>query len=128
MTSGVNRAIWLDPVDGVVAKMDSVAITHVLTACCAYRANECQPTDGMRSREARAQRGLDLVADHAEHRRHAGDVTGVWIPSEKPLDLFRLVSAPDLLSNACRLFPALPFLLLVLSNPDFERIEFIALR
>src|ERR1035438_3659456 len=124
MAAGVNRAICLDTVDDVVAKMDSVAIAHVLPARCAYRANECQPTNGMRSREARAQRGLDIVADHAEHRRHAGDVIGVWIPSEKPLDLFCLVSAPDLLSNACRLFPALPFLLLVRSNPGFECVEF----
>jgi hypothetical protein len=82
----------------------------------------------MRDREARAQRGLDLVAYHAEHRRYASDVTSVWIPSEKALDLFYLFSAPYLLSNARRLFTALPFLFLVLSNPRFERIEFVVLR
>ena len=52
----------------------------------------------------------------------------MWIPSEKLLDLFCLFSAPHLLSEARRLFAALPLLCLVLSNPSFERIEFIALR
>src|ERR1017187_6578470 len=104
--------------------MDGVAIADILLARCAYLAHEGQSADGMRSRKARAQRGLDFVADHAEHRRYAGDITGVWIPSEKALDLFRLISAPYLLSNMCRLISALPFLLLVLSNPRFEHIEF----
>src|ERR1035438_3444983 len=109
MAAGVNRAICLDTVDDVVAKMDSVAIAHVLPARCANRANECQATDGMRSREARAQRGLDFVADHTKHRRYAGDMTGIWISSEKALDLFRLISAPYLFSDAHRFFTALPF-------------------
>src|ERR1019366_8962283 len=82
----------------------------------------------LRTKEARAQRGLDFVADHAEHRRYAGNITGVWIPSEKTLDLFCLVSAPYSLSDACCLFTALPLLCLVLSNPSFELVEFIAFR
>jgi hypothetical protein len=51
----------------------------------------------------------------------------VRIPSEKSLDLFCLFLAPYLLSEARRLFTALPFLCLVLSNPGFERVEFAAL-
>src|ERR1035437_2641472 len=128
MAAGVYRAIGLDPVDDVVAEVDGVAVVDVFTARCAYPENECQPELCMRDREARAQRGLDLVAYHAEHRRYASDVTGVWIPSEKALDLFCLFSAPYLLSNARRLFTALPFLFLVLSNPRFERIELVAFR
>src|ERR1035441_7618120 len=99
--------------------MDGVAIADILLARCAYLAHEGQSADGMRSREARAQRGLDFVADHAEHRRYAGNITGVWIPSEKTLDLFCLVSAPYSLSDACCLFTALPLLCLVLSNARF---------
>jgi hypothetical protein len=52
----------------------------------------------------------------------------MWFSSEEPLDLLSLFAAPYLLSDACRLFPALPFFILVLSNPRFERVELLALR
>ena len=81
-----------------------------------------------RYREACAQRGLHFVAYDAEHGRHAGDVTGVWITSAKALDLFCLFSAPFFLSEPRCLFPSLPFLFLVLRNPRLQRIEFVALR
>jgi len=122
----MNRAVLLDTVDNVVSKMDGVTIADILQARFAYLANEGQPEPGMRHREACAQRGLHFVAYDAEHGRHAGDVTGVWITSVKPLDLFRLFSAPFLLSEPRRLFPSLPFRFLVLRNPN--RLEHVFVR
>lgn len=127
MTAGM-YAVRIDTVDNVVAEMDRVTVRDVLLARCAYSAHEGQSADSVRSWKARAQRGLDFFADHTKHRRYAGDITDVRIPSEKSLDLFCLFSAPHLLSDAYCFFPALPFLFLVLSNPRFERVEFITLR
>ncbi len=44
------------------------------------------------------QRGLYFVAYDAKHRRHARDVTDMWITSVEPLDLIRLFSTPFFLS------------------------------
>ena len=55
MAARMYRAIWIDTVDDVGSEMDSVTIADILPARCAYPTNECQSTDGMCSREARAQ-------------------------------------------------------------------------
>ena len=52
----------------------------------------------------------------------------MWVTSMKPLDLFRLFSAPFFFSETRCLLPALPFLFLVRRNPGLQRVEFVALR
>lgn len=82
----------------------------------------------MRYREACPQRGLYFLAYNAEHRRHSGDVVGTRVASAEKLDLFCLFSAPFFLRESCCLFPALPFLFLVRSDPRLQCIQFVALR
>jgi hypothetical protein len=128
MAARVYRTVGLDTVDDVISEVDGVTIADILLPRFAYLANEGQPAPGMRYRESRTQRGLYFVAYDAEHGRYAWDVTGVWVTSVKPLDLFRLFSAPFFLSDSRCLFPALPFLFLVRRNPRLQRVEFVALR
>src|SRR5271157_2967073 len=116
MATRVYRAVRLDTVDDVVSEVEGVTIADVFLAGFAYLTNQVQPAPGMRYREACAQRGLHFVAYNAKHGRNARDVTGVWVTSVEPLDLFCLFSAPFCLSDSRCLFPAVPFLFLVCRN------------
>ena len=122
MAASVDGAVWLDAVNGVMSKVDAVAVAHILSTGCAYLADESQCKQSMRDGKACAQRSLDFVADEAEHGRDARNVTGNGITSAEALDSFCLLYAPLFLRQPGCLFPALPLFFLVRRNPGLQRV------
>ena len=126
MTAGVDGAVGLDAVNGVMSKVDAVTVAHILPAGCTHLADESQCEQGMRDRKACAQRSLDFAFDDAQYGRDAGNVTGVDITRAEALDSLSLLYAPLFLRQPSGLFPALPLFFLVRRNPGLERVQLLA--